>query len=143
MSVVDDFRVDPDEFAEALRDGMLAGGATADAANVEAELGRVNAIAYNETPTAERWTLTRTDSTPVVDDSQYELVEERVYWQAAEEHPTPHRLLEWEDCADWDDAEHSAQRAAIEAEYGPEIEEERTGYPARPPARVDDDCDGW
>jgi hypothetical protein len=40
---------------------MLTGGATADEANVEAELGRVQAIAHNETPVAERWTLNRTD----------------------------------------------------------------------------------
>ena len=55
------WNVDPDEFAEAVRDGMLTGGASPDEANVEAELGRVQAIAHNETPVEERWTLNRAD----------------------------------------------------------------------------------
>lgn len=121
------WNVDPDEFAEAVRDGMLAGGASADVANVEAELGRVHAIAYNETPDSERWVLTR---------------EERQD-QVVDEDPTPHPRPASDEWADWDDAERQDQLASIEAEYGPEVEEERASRPAGQLDRCDDDCDGW
>ena len=216
------WNVDPDEFAEAVRDGMLTGGASPDEANVEAELGRVQAIAHNETPVAERWTLNRADpldvewaaandtndnpagpangvspsptravaalsdvqgrlyedvlaaagehgrdSRDVLADSDAALPDKVAVADAlggpgagtqfladqmrrqtdellAEEDPTPHRGPESDDWADWDDAEHRAQRAAIEAEYGAEVEAERWERPAgQVDFPTDDDCDGW
>lgn len=65
MSVVAEFAVDPDEFADAVRDGMTAGGASPREANVEADLGWLHAVAHNNTTDAQRLALVRIDPADV------------------------------------------------------------------------------